>query len=149
MSNTQNIKGEHLFLLMYKASKAVDSFDHQSIQSLGFSSISDFIVLEILLHKGPLPVNVIGQKLMLTSGSITTAIDRAQKKGYVRRERDVEDGRIVNVVLTDEGHAFISSTFETHAANLERLFNVLTKEEKNDFARLIKKIGTAAEAMNL
>lgn len=149
MDNRQNIKGEHLFLLLYKAGKAVETYDNSSIKELGFSNISDFIVLEVLLHKGALPVNTIGQKLMLTSGSVTTAIDRAQKKGFVTRERDIHDGRIVNVALTQKGHDFINERFTDHANNLERLFSVFTKEEKADFARLVKKIGTTAEAYNL
>lgn len=149
MGKTQNIKGDHLFLLMHKASKFVEAFDTKSIKNLGFSSISDFTVLEILLAKGPLPVNAIGQKLMLTSGSITTAIDRAQRNGYVTRERDPDDGRIVNVVLTEKGRAFITNTYETHASDLDRLFNVLNNEEKIEFARLMKKVGGTAEALAL
>jgi len=86
---------------------------------------------------------------MLTSGSITTAVDRAQKKGFVNRVRDPSDGRIVNVTLTEEGRDFITSTFDTHAIHLDRLFNTLNKEEKTDLARLLKKIGKAAELMSL
>jgi len=149
MDSAQNIKGEHLFLLMLKAWNAVDNYDNQSIKALGFSSLSDFIVLEALLHKGPLPVSAIGQKAMLTSGSITTAVDRAEKNGCVLRERDAKDGRIVNVALTDKGRSLITRAFKAHATNLRRLFDVLTEEEKNDAARLFKKIGKAAEAMAL
>lgn len=36
-------------------------------------------VLEALLHKGPLPVNALGEKVLLTSGSITTAVDRLER----------------------------------------------------------------------
>ena len=87
--------------------------------------------------------------MMLTSGSMTTAVDRAQKKGYVTRERDPNDGRVVNVTLTDKGREAIDSAFEIHAANLERLFSVFDKEEKTEFVRLMKKIGKTAEALNL
>ncbi len=148
MSTTQNIKGEHLFLVLYKASKAVETYDSRSIKELGFSSLSDFAVLELLKAKGPQPVNTIGQSMMLTSGSMTTAIDRAQKSGHVTRERDPDDGRVVNVALTDKGRDAIDSAFETHASNLERLFSILSKEEKTEFARLMKKVGKAAEALN-
>ena len=149
MSTAQNIKGEHLFLVLYKASKAVETYDNRSIKELGFSSISDFAVLEYLKTKGPQPVNTIGQSMMLTSGSMTTAIDRAQKNGYVNRERDPNDGRVVNVTLTDKGRDAIDRAFEKHAANLERLFSMLDKEEKIEFVRLMKKVGKAAEALNL
>ena len=149
MSKVQNIKGEHLFLVLYKASKAVETYDNRSIGELGFSSISDFAVLEYLKTKGAQPVNTIGQSMMLTSGSMTTAVDRAQKNGYVTREHDPEDGRVVNVTLTEKGRTAIDNAFEIHASNLERLFNVFDKEEKAEFVRLMRKIGKTAEALNL
>ncbi|MBT5167877.1 MAG: MarR family transcriptional regulator [Opitutales bacterium] len=149
MSTVQNIKGEHLFLVLYKASKAVETYDNRSIGELGFSSISDFAVLEYLKTKGAQPVNTIGQSMMLTSGSMTTAVDRAQKNGYVTREHDPEDGRVVNVTLTEKGRTAIDNAFEIHASNLERLFNVFDKEEKAEFVRLMRKIGKTAEALNL
>ena len=43
---------------------------------------SDFAVLEALLHKGPLPINEIGKKVLLTSGSITVAVDRLESKSW-------------------------------------------------------------------
>lgn len=149
MSTTQNIKGEHLFLVLYKANKAVEAYDNRSIRELGFSNTSDFAALEYIRTKGPQPVNTIGQSMGLTSGSMTTAVDRAQKKGWVVRERDPDDGRVVNVALTEKGSQAINDAFEIHASNLERLFSVFSKEEKAEFARLAKKIGKTAEALNL
>lgn len=146
---SQNIRGDHLFLIHYKASKAIEAFDHRSVRDLGFGSISDFAVLEHLKTKGPQPVNTIGQSMMLTSGSITTAVDRAEKKGYVTRERDPDDKRVVIVSLTEAGKARIEEAYPTHAAHLDRLFSIFNREEKMEFARLMRKIGKAAEAMNL
>lgn len=146
---SQNTRGDHLFLLQYKASKAIEAFDHKSVKNLGFGSISDFAVLEYLKTKGPQPVNTIAQSMMLTSGSMTTAIDRAEAKGLVARERHPEDRRIVIVSLTESGQSLIDSAFEKHAANLERLFSVFNREEKMEFARLMRKVGKTAEAMNL
>jgi len=45
---------------------------------------SDFRVLEVLLHKGPLPVNTIGPKVWLTPGSISVAVDRLEKTALYR-----------------------------------------------------------------
>jgi len=49
-----------------------------SFHSLGLGP-SDFEALEVLIHKGPLPVNALGQKIRFTSGSISVAIDRQPK----------------------------------------------------------------------
>ena len=62
--------GVHVFLVLWKAARAVGSYAQKSITDLEIGG-SDFTVLEALLHKGPLPVNEIGKKVLLTSGSMT------------------------------------------------------------------------------
>lgn len=119
-------------------------YDQQSISQSGFSSSSDFAVLEVLLHKGALPVNTIGDKVLLTSGSITTAIDRLEKKGFVQRERSASDGRVVLVHLTESGHQLIETAFAKHAENLDQLFSVFDEEERIQFAKLTRKLGQQA-----
>src|SRR5258708_2111769 len=71
--------GVHVFLVLWKAARAVQAYAEKSITDLEIGG-SDFGVLEALLHKGPLPVNEIGKKILLTSGSITVAVDRLEKR---------------------------------------------------------------------
>ena len=145
MTKIYQHSGTHLFLLFWKASHAVMRYDQASIKEAGFSSLSDFAVLEVLLHKGSLPVNAIGEKVLLTSGSITTAVDRLEKKALVKREKSEFDGRVVLVHLTEAGRELITQAFEAHAANLDRLFDVFDDEERAQFAKLARKLGVHAE----
>lgn len=145
MAKIYQHSGPHLFLLLWKASHAVMRYDHQSISRQGFASLSDFAVLEVLLHKGSLPVNTIGEKVLLTSGSITTAVQRLEKRGLVRRERSQGDARVVLVHLTDEGQQLIEKAFVEHAANLDELFLEFSDEERGQFAGLMRKLGQRAE----
>ncbi|HAV13140.1 MAG TPA: MarR family transcriptional regulator [Opitutae bacterium] len=147
MAKIYQHSGSHLFLLMWKASRAVMTYDQASIGQSGFSSLSDFAVLEVLLHKGSLPVNTIGEKVMLTSGSITTAVQRLEKKELVRREKSAEDARVVHVHLTETGRALIEEAFEAHSANLDQLFETFEIKEREQFAALMRKIGQRAEAL--
>ena len=78
--------GVHVFLVLWKAASAVQAHAERSISDLQMCS-SDFAVLEALLHKGPLPVNEIGRKVLLTSGSITVAVDRLESRGISRATR--------------------------------------------------------------
>src|SRR3989442_13163072 len=82
---------------------------------------SDFAVLEALLHKGPLPINEIGKKVLLTSGSITVAVDRLETKGLVERRAHGTDRRARIVHLTKEGRKGITCAYADHAADMERL----------------------------
>ncbi len=139
------IDGPHIRLLLWKAHKAVETIDKASIAATGLG-LSDFAVLEAILHKGPMPVNTIGKKVLLTSGSISTAVDRLTQKGLVRRGRDPSDGRVFLVHLTGRGREMIEEAFGRHSQNLESVAGVLDPEERKTLVRLLKKLGRHAEA---
>jgi MarR family 2-MHQ and catechol resistance regulon transcriptional repressor len=137
--------GVYLWLILWKAYDAVREHAERHIQSLGLC-LSDFGVLEALLHKGPLPVNTIGGLIRLTSGSITAAVDRLESKGLVERRNDPGDRRARVVHLTAAGRKLISSAFEDHEAAMERATSGLTASERGEAAALLKKLGLAAQA---
>src|ERR1700722_5397331 len=84
--------GVHLWLVLMKAHRALAKHAMRSIEPSGLG-FSDFAVLEVLLHKGPQKVNEIGRRIDLTSGSITTAVDRLETRGLVVRGLDDADRR--------------------------------------------------------
>ncbi|HEX6719470.1 MAG TPA: MarR family transcriptional regulator [Pyrinomonadaceae bacterium] len=136
--------GVHVFLVLWKAARAVQAYAEKSIADLEIGG-TDFAVLEALLHKGPLPVNEIGKKVLLTSGSITVAVDRLQQKGLVERRAHGTDRRARIVHLTKEGRTMITRAYAQHAADLERLVSSsLTNKERATLIRLLKKIGYRA-----
>src|SRR5437763_15704807 len=91
-----NTSGTHLWLVMMKAHRTLERLATHSIESSEIC-LSDFAVLEMLLHKGPQPVNEIGRRGELTSGAITTAGDRPEPRGLATREaaRNDRSARIV------------------------------------------------------
>lgn len=138
--------GVHVFLVLWKALHAVEAYAVKSIAEMEIGA-TDFAVLEALLHKGPLPVNEIGRKVLLTSGSITTAVDRLESKALVERRAHGSDRRARIVHLTKQGRALITRAYAQHAADLERLAAAsLTKAERATLIRLLKKIGYEAVA---
>jgi MarR family transcriptional regulator, 2-MHQ and catechol-resistance regulon repressor len=143
---SSDISGAHLWLILMKSYRALSQVDARSIADSGLG-MSDFAVLEVLLHKGPLPVNTIGGHVMLTSGSITTAIDRLEAKRLVRRKPCPEDRRVTYVSLTRIGSTLIRKIFKVHADRLEALFEPLTVTERASLGTLLKKIGRHAESL--
>jgi MarR family 2-MHQ and catechol resistance regulon transcriptional repressor len=134
----------HLRLVLWKAAKAVEKVDRAGISETGLH-LSDFAIMEILLHKGPLPIKSIGEKVLLTSGSMTAAINRLEKKRFVKRIQDPSDGRCFYVHLTAIGRGVIESAYAQHEKNLEKIAGVLTSEERSELVRLLRKMGKHAE----
>ena len=138
--------GSYIRLILGRAAKAVEKADRASIKRTGLVP-SDFGILEALLHKGPLPINTIGRKVLLTSGSMTAATNRLVAKNLVRRVPDPSDGRSFHLHLTPSGHRLIERLYAEHARNLETIAGVLNKRERCELVRLLKKLGRHAEVL--
>ena len=135
----------HVWLVLFKAARAVERNAQASIASLGLG-LSDFAVLELLLHKGPQPVNRIGRKVLLASGSITAAVDRLEARGLVRRTLDEKDLRSRIVELKAFGRKLIEQAFAKHVLDMVETMSVLRPREREDLVRLLKKVGLWASA---
>jgi MarR family transcriptional regulator, 2-MHQ and catechol-resistance regulon repressor len=139
----EDSSGVHLWLVFMKAFQALFPHAERSIKRTELGD-SDFRVLEVLLHKGPLPVNTIGPKVWLTPGSISVAVDRLVKKGLVSRNDHPDDRRVRQVELTRKGKALITRGFGEHAAAMEDVAAALSKNERLTLLRLLKKLGKHA-----
>jgi MarR family transcriptional regulator, 2-MHQ and catechol-resistance regulon repressor len=132
--------GTHVFLIVWKSYKALLADAEASIKRINLCD-SDFRVLEALLHKGPLPVNIIGQMVDLTTGSITTAIDRLESKWLVVRKHHPTDRRIRIVELTSKGHELIEKAFAQHKVDMEKAVSNLSRAERGMLVDLLKRLG--------
>jgi len=136
----------HAWLVMLKAMRALTRYAAAGIEGTGLGD-SDFRVLEVLLHKGPLPVNTIGPIVDLTPGSISIAVDRLVAKGLVSRVESAEDRRVRIVALTSRGRDLIVTAFRKHAGQMKGVFSGLSPEELRGFEQALKKVGTRAAAL--
>ncbi|QXE91041.1 MarR family transcriptional regulator [Geomonas subterranea] len=104
-------------------------------------TISQFGVLEALLHKGPMCQRDVASKILKSTGNITLVIDNLEKQGLVQRERSLEDRRFCTVLLTEKGRGLIETTFAEVEAAIIAEMGVLTDEEQETLGRLCKKLG--------
>jgi len=136
--------GIHLWLVLMKAYRTLQRHARCSIEPLGLGS-SDFAILELLLHRGQQPVNAIGRRVDLTSGAITSAVDRLEAQGLVVRTADAADRRTRFVSLTPKGIVLIRKVFGVHKRAMEGATSSLTAAERETLIDLVKKLGRAAE----
>jgi MarR family 2-MHQ and catechol resistance regulon transcriptional repressor len=144
---TRGFQGtDHVWLVMMKAMRALTRYAAAGIEETGLG-LSDFGVLEALLHKGPLPVNTIGPIVDLTAGSISIAVDRLVEKGLVSRVESTEDRRVRIVALTPRGKDLIAQAFRKHSLEMKRVFSELSPEELRGLETAFKKVGKRAAAL--
>jgi len=137
---------DHVWLVMMKAMRALTRYAAAGIEETGLG-LSDFGVLELLLHKGPLPVNTIGPIVDLTPGSISIAVDRLFAKGLVTRVESTEDRRVRIIALTPRGKDLIVPTFRKHSEQMRRVFSELSAEELHCLEVALKRLGKRAAAL--
>ena len=114
--------------------------------TLGKLTSSQFGVLEALYHLGPLCQTELSNKILRSTGNMTMVIDNLEKRNLVRRERHLEDRRMVRVSLTETGQELIAQVFPRHLEAIVEEINVLTPQEQEVLGELCRKLGKKAQA---
>lgn len=134
-----------LWVVLNRAVRSIGEHLRHQVEGHGLS-ITEFGVLEVLLHKGRLPIGEIGSRVLLTSGSMTYVVDKLERRGLLQRRACEDDRRVIHAELSAEGRALIEVVFAEHAALLDELMNGLSHEERATAAELVKRLGLHAQA---
>ncbi len=98
-----------------------------------------------LRRNGAQSIGEIANALGVTMGSATIACKRLEKAGLVTRERQVNDERIVHVILTEQGRAQIDAWREHKLESIEKLLEVFDEQEQQVFQQLAERLIATAE----
>ena len=139
----EDTSGVHLWLVLMKAYRALDRLATNSISGSGLC-LTDVKILEILLHRGPMPVNTLAGRVELSSGSATAAVDRLAARRLVERRFRQEDRRQRVVHATEAGLTLARDTFRGHAAAMERAAGGLSEGERMRLLALLRRFGARA-----
>lgn len=133
-----------LFVVLSKAYRSVADRVAADIRKNGLNP-TEFGVLELLYHSGDQPLQKIGDKILLASGSITYVVDKLEEKQYIKRIQCAEDRRITYASITEAGKELLNDIFPDHWAQIEQITAGLTEVEKLDAINLLKKLGHYAD----
>lgn len=133
-----------LFVVLSKTYKVVMDRAIKDMKKNGLSA-AEFGVLELLYHKGKVPLQRIGDKILVTSGTITYTVDKLEAKGYLKRVACADDRRVTYAEITASGKALFDQIFPGHADMIEQMMSPLTPEEKQTAIGLLKKLGNHVE----
>ncbi|WP_191561973.1 MarR family winged helix-turn-helix transcriptional regulator [Metabacillus idriensis] len=129
-----------LFIVLSRAHRAINDQVNKHIGSFGLNP-TEFAVLELLYHKGDQPLQQIGGKILLASGSITYVVDKLEQKELLVRKACENDRRVTFAQITDKGKQLIESIFPSHQERLDDIVGILSEEEKQTVIELMKKVG--------
>jgi MarR family 2-MHQ and catechol resistance regulon transcriptional repressor len=134
-----------LFIVLSKANRSIANRVEEDIRSHELNP-TEFAVLELLYHKGEQPIQQIGKKVLLASGSITYVVDKLEKKDYLTRKPCPNDRRVTYAKITDSGKKLMDHIFPQHEKAIQEIFSALSIDEKTIMIDLLKKLGHDAEA---
>jgi MarR family 2-MHQ and catechol resistance regulon transcriptional repressor len=135
------VRALNAFIKLARAMNAMNANLARHVAADGDITMSQFGVLEALLHLGSLSQGDIGQKLLLSGSNVTTVIDNLEKRGFVRRQRRAGDRRVVDVTLTDGGRKLITRLFPAHARRITALLSALTAKQQDQLGDLCRTLG--------
>jgi MarR family transcriptional regulator, 2-MHQ and catechol-resistance regulon repressor len=116
---------------------------HLAERGLG---LSEFAVLEVLHHQGPLTLSEIRDRILVTGASTTYVVNKLEERGLVRRVIGTDDQRTVIGELTQKGRALIADVFPRHVEQLHRLMSGLSVADKHAAASLLRSLAAGASA---
>src|SRR5207248_8546327 len=130
MSETSQIDlSLELFVVLSRAYNWVNAHAIRDIRCHGLNP-TEFGILEALYHKGPLPLQQIGEKVLISSGNITYTVDKLEQKGLLQRKPSPRDRRVIFAQLTQQGRELLAAIFPQHTEALQAAVSGLALEEQ-------------------
>src|SRR4029077_9893587 len=136
----ETIRALNAYVNLIRASDSVAARMSQQIEQSGLT-MGQFGVLEALLHLGPMCQNMLAEKLLRSGGNVTLVIDNLEKHGWVRRERQKDDRRLVKIYLCLKGERLIARAIPEHAEAVTKEMRGLTPNEQEALRRICRKLG--------
>src|SRR5215470_12238229 len=143
-STSQKDPALELFVVLWRASNWVYAYAERDARCHGLNP-TEFAILEALYHKGALPLQQIGEKVLISSGNITYSVDKLEQKQLLVRKSSPQDRRVIFAELTSQGHDLLAAIFPKHTEAIHQAVSGLTPEEQSETTLLLKKLGLAAQ----
>src|SRR5688500_6235331 len=106
-----------LIIALGRAVQAIERGVRPHLTECGLG-LTEFTVLEVLYHKGALPLGEIRDRILVTGASTTYVVKKLEERGLIRRSTCAEDQRVVFGELTAKGRALIDDVFPAHVDRL-------------------------------
>ena len=118
------------------------SFDRYSSEHMKFLGVTmtQFDIIATLGNQPPMSCKLLGEKTLVTKGTMTGVLERLEEKGLIRRELNAEDARSQLISLTKKGQQLFEKIFPEHMNHLQKAFGKLSKKELEELAVSLEKL---------
>lgn len=137
--------------LWIKLARAYTTFNKLAVRDIAGFGLTQpqFAVMESLGHLGPMTIGELCRKMLVSGGNMTVVLDNLQKEGIIERIHNQADRRTINVRLTDKGEKMFEEMFPKHADFIMQRAAVLSDDEQEQLATLLKKLGLSLQEVDL
>src|ERR1043166_9731923 len=118
MAYVSDNPGPKLMIILSRAYRSIAEFLESGLVIHGIPS-TDFWILEVLLHKGPLAISAIIQKAPVTNAAAKKTVNRLRLRGLIKSDREIFE-------LTDDGRKLIAGVYEQHKKDIEVVLGSLS-----------------------
>lgn len=146
MPTSEDPTSAALWVVLARCYHSMAEFVEQSIASLDIG-LSDFMILEALLHKGPLSMSALCDAALLANASMTSAIDRLEARQFVQRTASSEDRRVKHIQLTSDGAALVKRLYARHLRDLDEVMAGIPLAHRIETRQTLKSLGRAAQSL--
>jgi MarR family 2-MHQ and catechol resistance regulon transcriptional repressor len=144
--DAETVRALSAYINLIRASDSTMTKTTAHLETLGVTP-GQFAVLEALLHLGPMCQHTLGKKLLRSGGNVTLVVDNLERHGWVRRERQVEDRRMIQIHLTPKGRRLITRVFPEHAKMVLKVMSKLNAAEQEQLRKIARKLGRGADEL--
>lgn len=144
----ESVRALNAYINLVRASDSLLARASVHVEAEGLT-MGQFGILESLLHLGPLCQKTLAEKLLRSPGNVTMIVDNLEKRGWVRRERQKNDRRMVTIHLTPEGRKLIARIFPPHVKTIVKEMGRLEPEEQETLRRLCRKLGKSGVKLSV
>lgn len=132
-----------LIIALGRAVQAVERGVRPHLAESGLG-LTEFAVLEVLYHKGALPLGEIRDRILVTGASTTYVVKKLEERGLIRRRTSSQDQRVVFGELTPKGRALLDRVFPAHVDRLRHVMAGLSAAEKLAASKLLRRLSRQA-----
>jgi MarR family transcriptional regulator, 2-MHQ and catechol-resistance regulon repressor len=128
------------YVKLERAASAAFAYARIGLEEEGLT-LSQFAVLEALVHVGPQCLGDLARRILTSSGNLTLVINNLQKRGLVKKEQQGKDKRFVLAYVTPGGEKLIAKIFPEHARRITEIMSRLKPDEQAQLGDLCRKLG--------